>query len=72
MLSQFFRSGEIAFLGGSLVIYIVFIHLARQWPKLMAKWELMEREIKQFGHPSNTAFKFKILTSIIMILSTSK
>lgn len=60
------------FLGGSLVVYIIFIHLARQWPKLMAKWELMEREIRQFGYPSNTAYKFKILTSIIMTLSISK
>lgn len=38
----------------------------------MAKWELMEREIRQFGYPSNTASKFKILTSIIMALSISE
>lgn len=57
------------FFGSSLVIYILFIHLAREWPKVMTKWELMEREMRQFGYPHNTAFKFKLLTSIIMILA---
>lgn len=57
------------FFGSSLVIYIIFIHLAREWPKVMAKWELMEREMRQYGYPPNTAFKFKILTSIVMFLS---
>jgi len=37
----------------------------------MEKWELMEREMKQYGYPLNTAFKFKILTSIIILLSSS-
>lgn len=64
-------SGEIIFFGGSLVIYTLFIHLAKEWPKIMAKWELMEREIKQFGQPPKTALKFKILICIIMSLSTS-
>jgi len=59
------------FFGSSLVIYILFIHLAREWPKVMEKWELMEHEMRQFGYPSNTAFKFKILTSIVMVLAIS-
>lgn len=59
------------FFGSSLVIYILFIHLAREWPKVMEKWELMEREMRQFGYPPKTAFKFKILTSIVMVLAIS-
>jgi gustatory receptor len=59
------------FFGSSLVIYILFIHLAREWPKVMAKWELMEREMRHFGYLSNTALKFKILTCIIMLLAIS-
>lgn len=59
------------FFGSSLVIYILFIHLARKWPVVMAKWELMEREMRQFGYISNTAFKFKILSAIIMSLAIS-
>ncbi|CAH1721874.1 unnamed protein product [Aphis gossypii] len=62
--------GDIIFYGASLVLYIVFIHMARKWPKVMEKWELMEREMKQYGYPLNTAFKFKILTSIIILLSS--
>jgi len=50
---------------------MLFIHLAREWPKLMAKWELMEREMKQFGQPGNIALKFKIITSILMTLTIS-
>ncbi|XP_001942787.2 gustatory receptor for sugar taste 64f-like [Acyrthosiphon pisum] len=65
----YYSTGEIMFFGSSLVIYILFIHLAREWPKVMEKWELMEREMRQFGYPSKTAFKFKILTSIIMVLA---
>lgn len=60
------------FYGSSLVIYMLSIQLARQWPKVMGKWELMEREMRQFGYPPNTAFKFKMLTSIVMILAISK
>jgi len=60
------------FFGSSMVIYILFIHLAREWPKVMAKWELMEREMDQYGYPPNTNLKFKILTSIIMVLAISK
>jgi len=59
------------FFGSSLVIYILFIHLAREWPKVMEKWELMEREMRQFGYPPKMAFKFKILTSIVMVLAIS-
>jgi len=64
-------TGEIVFFGGTLVIYIVFINLAREWPKVMGKWELMEREMKEYGYPSNMAFKVKMLTWIIVLLSTS-
>jgi len=64
-------TGDLLFFGCTLVIYIVFTHLAREWPKIMAKWELMEREIKQFERPHNIALKFKILTSIVVLLSTS-
>lgn len=66
-----FHKGEIMFFGSSLVIYILSIHLAREWPKVMTKWELKEREMRQFGYPPNTALKFKLLTSIIMILAIS-
>lgn len=59
------------FFGSSLVIYILFIHLARKWPIVMAKWELMEREMRQFGYIVNTAFKFKILSAIVMSLAIS-
>ncbi|XP_015369415.1 PREDICTED: gustatory receptor for sugar taste 64f-like isoform X2 [Diuraphis noxia] len=65
----YYSTGEIMFFGSSLVIYILFIHLAREWPKVMKKWELTEREMRQFGYPSKTALKFKILTSIIMVLA---
>uniref|UniRef100_A0A2S2Q3F9 Putative gustatory receptor 64f n=1 Tax=Sipha flava TaxID=143950 RepID=A0A2S2Q3F9_9HEMI len=65
----YYSTGEIMFFGSSLVIYILFIHLAREWPKVMAKWELMEREMRHFGYLSNTALKFKILTCIIMLLA---
>ncbi|KAE9535846.1 hypothetical protein AGLY_007747 [Aphis glycines] len=65
----YYSTGEIMFFGSSLVIYILFIHLAREWPKVMEKWELMEREMRQFGYPPKTAFKFKILTSIVMVLA---
>jgi len=50
---------------------MVFIYLAREWPKVMEKWELMEREMKQYGHPPNMAFKIKVLTCIIALLSIS-
>lgn len=60
------------FYGSSLVIYILSIHLAREWPKVMEKWELMEREMRQFGYPLNAAFKFKMLTSTVMLLAISK
>lgn len=62
-------AGEVLFYGGSLVIYILFVHLAREWPQFMAKWELMEREMRQLRYPPNTAYKFKMITSIIMFLS---
>ncbi|XP_026821627.1 gustatory receptor for sugar taste 64f-like isoform X1 [Rhopalosiphum maidis] len=65
----YYSTGEIMFFGSSLVIYIIFIHLAREWPKVMEKWELMEREMRQFGYPPKMAFKFKILTSIVMVLA---
>lgn len=64
--------GELLFFGSSLVIYILFIHLAREWPTIMAKWELMEREMRQFKRHTNIAFRLKLLTSIIMSLSISK
>lgn len=65
------RAGEIMFFGSSLVIYILFIHLAREWPKVMGKWEIMEREMRQFGYMPNTALKFKVLASVVMIFSLS-
>jgi len=61
--------GDLVFYGGTLIIYIVFIHLAREWPKVMEKWELMEREMKQYGYPPSMAFKIKMLICIIMLLS---
>ncbi|XP_022180782.1 gustatory receptor for sugar taste 64f-like [Myzus persicae] len=64
------NTGHFVYFGGTLIIYIVFIHLAREWPKVMEKWELMEREMKQYGYPPNMAFKIKMLTCIIMLLST--
>jgi len=64
-------TGELVFFGSTLIVYIVFIHLAREWPKVMGKWELMERDMKQYGYPSNMAFKIKMLTYIIILLSTS-
>uniref|UniRef100_A0A2H8TLK2 Putative gustatory receptor 64f n=1 Tax=Melanaphis sacchari TaxID=742174 RepID=A0A2H8TLK2_9HEMI len=67
----YYSTGEIMFFGSSLVIYILFIHLAREWPKVMEKWELMEREMRQFGYPPKMAIKFKILTSIVMTLALS-
>lgn len=62
-------TGEVLFYGGSLVIYILFLHLAREWPQFMAKWELMEREMRRLRYPPKTAYKFKMITSIIMFLS---
>ncbi|XP_016662919.1 gustatory receptor for sugar taste 64e-like isoform X2 [Acyrthosiphon pisum] len=62
-------TGDLVFYGGTLINYMVFIHLAREWPKVMEKWELMEREMKQYGYPPNMAFKIKMLTCIIMLLS---
>ncbi|XP_015369418.1 PREDICTED: gustatory receptor for sugar taste 64f-like [Diuraphis noxia] len=63
------NTGELVFFGGTLIVYIVFIHLAREWPKVMGKWELMEREMKQYGYPSKMAFRIKMLTYIIILLS---
>jgi gustatory receptor len=65
----FLLTGEVLFYGGSLVIYILFVHLAREWPQFMAKWELMEREMRRLRNPPKTAYKFKMITSIIMFLS---
>lgn len=62
-------TGEVLFYGGSLVIYILFVHLAKEWPQFMAKWELIEREMRHLRYPPNTAYKFKKITSIIMFLS---
>jgi len=50
---------------------MVFIYLAREWPKVMEKWELMEREMKQYGYLPNMAFKIKMLICIMMSLSIS-
>ncbi|CAI6343521.1 unnamed protein product [Macrosiphum euphorbiae] len=62
--------GDLLFHGGTLIMYTLFIHLAREWPKVMEKWELMEREMKQYGYPSNMAFRIKMFSCIILILST--
>ncbi|XP_060870938.1 gustatory receptor for sugar taste 64f-like [Metopolophium dirhodum] len=62
--------GDLLFHGGTLIIYTLFIHLAREWPKVMEKWELMEREMKQYGYPPNMAFRIKLFSCIILILST--
>jgi len=35
----------------------------------MEKWELMEREMKQYGYPPNMAFRIKIFSFIILLLS---
>ncbi|CAI6343122.1 unnamed protein product [Macrosiphum euphorbiae] len=40
-----------------------------EWPKVMEKWELMECEMKQYGHTPDMAFKIKMLICIIMLLS---
>ncbi|XP_050434748.1 gustatory receptor for sugar taste 64f-like [Adelges cooleyi] len=65
----YYSTVEIVFFGSSLVIYIIFIKLARGWPKVMKKWELAEREMRQFGHPRHTALKFKLLSGVIMVLA---
>lgn len=46
--------------------------MAKKWPTFMKKWELMEHATRQFGYPSNIAFKIKMMTSIatIFILGT--
>ena len=64
-------TGDLLFHGGTLIIYTLFIHLAREWPKVMEKWELMECEMKQYGHTPDMAFKIKMLICIIMLLSIS-
>jgi len=62
-------TGDLLFFGPTVIIYIVFIHLAMEWPKVMEKWELMECEMKQYGHTPNMAFKIKMLTCILVLLS---
>eukprot|EP00102_Acyrthosiphon_pisum_P009197 XP_003246994.2 PREDICTED: gustatory receptor for sugar taste 64f-like [Acyrthosiphon pisum] len=63
-------TGDLLFHGGTLIVYTIFIHLAREWPKVMEKWELMEREMKQYGYPPNMEFRIKMFSCIILILST--
>lgn len=41
-----YLTGDLIFFRGTLIIYILFIHLAREWLKVMEKWKLMEREMK--------------------------
>ncbi|XP_050540082.1 gustatory receptor for sugar taste 64f [Daktulosphaira vitifoliae] len=65
----YYSTVNIVFFGSSLVIYILFVQLAKEWPNIMRKWELAEREMRQFGHPLHTALKFKLLTSLIMVLA---
>ncbi|VVC34142.1 Gustatory receptor [Cinara cedri] len=66
----YYGMGNILFFGSTLVIYIIFVHLAKQWPKVMGQWELMEREMmRQFRNPIDMAYKFKKITSIVMVLS---
>lgn len=47
------------------------MNLARKWPNFMTKWETMEREMSQLGYTAKIALKFKILTTIIMLLAIS-
>ncbi|KAL4113449.1 hypothetical protein QTP88_017066 [Uroleucon formosanum] len=63
-------TGDLVFYGGTLIIYILFIHLGRKWPKVMKKWELMELEMKQYGYPPNMAIRIKMSLCIILLLST--
>lgn len=35
----------------------------------MAKWELMERGMIHFRNPSDMAYKFRMITSVIMLLA---
>lgn len=66
-----YKLGDIVLFGSSIIVYVVFIYLARKWPKVMAKWELMERQIKQLNHTPNTVSNFKALTFVFMSLSIS-
>ena len=56
---------------------LLFLKLARQWPKFSISWESMERELAaRHGSRRNEALnlsaKFKILSIVVMVLALGK
>ena len=49
-----------------LVVTISFLHLAKNWPKLMQDWYTMEVSMYNYGWPRKLDFRLKVITMIIM------
>lgn len=65
----------VIFYGSIVCIYYKFGNLARQWPKLMQKWEKIERNLPE--HPTQLskaalAQRIKMVAIVVLMMSLSK
>ena len=66
----------------SLVFYVIncatlilFIRLAKKWPKIMNRWEIFEKQLIKHNLPfrkRTIAWRIRFITAVLMIMGLSK
>lgn len=60
------------FLASLTCIYLLFIQLAKKWPRFLRHWEQVEKQGSIFGHSKNLSKKINKLVAVIMLLALGK
>ncbi|KAF5297014.1 hypothetical protein FQA39_LY12228 [Lamprigera yunnana] len=69
-VTKIFFLATVIFFGNSIGVHILFMQLARAWPKLMQIWRSIEVSMKSYGFPLKMNFRIKLTTVVVLTTAT--